>query len=64
MGYTAMTPQGRAGKRRRKGVGNPCRENGRTLIPQLPENNVVKLTTLFFCNASRPVENQIAKMTT
>ena len=22
------------------------------LIPQLPENNVVKLTTLFFCNAS------------
>ena len=28
MGYPAMTPQGRAGKRRRKGVGNPCRENG------------------------------------
>ena len=22
------------------------------LIPQLPENNVVKLTTLIFCNAS------------
>lgn len=22
------------------------------MIPQLPENNVVKLTTLFFCNAS------------
>ena len=52
MGYTAMTPQGRAGKRRRKGAGKPCRENGRTLIPQLPENNVVKLITLFFCNAS------------
>jgi len=52
MGYTAMTPQGRAGKRRRKGAGNPCRENGRTLISQLPENNVVKLTTLFFRNAS------------
>ena len=28
MGYTAMTPQGRAGKRRREGAGNPCRENG------------------------------------
>ena len=35
MGYPAMTPQGRAGKRRRKGAGNPCRENGRTLISQL-----------------------------
>ena len=23
-----MTPQGRAGKRRRKGAGKPCRENG------------------------------------
>ena len=32
MGYTAMTPQGRAGKRRQKGAGNPCRENGRTLM--------------------------------
>ena len=29
MVYPAMTPQGRAGKRRRKGVGNPCKENGR-----------------------------------
>ena len=28
MGYTAMTPQGRAGKRRRKGAGKPCGENG------------------------------------
>ena len=28
MGYPAKTPQGRAGKRRRKGAGNPCRENG------------------------------------
>lgn len=28
MGYPAMTPQGRAGKRRWKGVGSPCRENG------------------------------------
>ena len=28
MGYTAMTPQERAGKRRREGAGNPCRENG------------------------------------
>ena len=28
MGYPAMTPQGRAGKRRQKGAGNPCRENG------------------------------------
>ena len=28
MGYPAITPQGRAGKRRRKGAGNPCRENG------------------------------------
>ena len=35
MGYLAMTPQGRAGKRRRKGAGNLCRENGRTLISQL-----------------------------
>ena len=50
MGYTATTPQGRAGKRRWKGVGNPCRENGKTLIPQLPEINVVKLTTLIFRN--------------
>ena len=33
MGYPAMTPQGRAGKRRWKGVGSPCRENGvRTMI--------------------------------
>ena len=28
MGYPAITPQGRAGKRRRKGAGKPCRENG------------------------------------
>ena len=28
MGYPSMTPQGGAGKRRRKGAGNPCRENG------------------------------------
>ena len=28
MGYTAMTLRRRAGKRRRKGEGNPCRENG------------------------------------
>jgi len=28
MGYTAMTLRRRAGKRRRKGAGNPCRENG------------------------------------
>ena len=28
MGYPAMTPQGRAGKRRRKGAGNSCREYG------------------------------------
>ena len=35
MGYPAMTSQERAGKRRRKGAGNPCRENGRTLIFQL-----------------------------
>jgi len=28
MGYPAMTPQGRAGKRLWKGVGSPCRENG------------------------------------
>ena len=47
-----MTQRRKAGKRRRKGAGNPCGENGRTLIPQLPENNVVKLTTLFFRNDS------------
>ena len=35
MGYTVMTLRRRAGKRRRKGVGNPCRENGRMLISQL-----------------------------
>jgi hypothetical protein len=29
MGYPAMISQERAGKRRRKGAGNPCRENGR-----------------------------------
>ena len=28
MGYPVMTSQERAGKRRRKGAGNPCRENG------------------------------------
>jgi len=28
MGYPAMTSQERAGKRRREGAGNPCRENG------------------------------------
>ena len=28
MGYTAMTLRRRAGKRRWKGAGNPCRENG------------------------------------
>jgi len=28
VGYPAMTLQERAGKRRRKGAGNPCRENG------------------------------------
>ena len=33
MGYPAMTPQGRAGKRRRKGAGKPCRENGRMVNP-------------------------------
>ena len=52
MGYTAMTSQERAGKRRRKGAGNPCGENGKTLIPQLPEVNVVNLTTLIFRNVS------------
>ena len=35
MGYPAMTPQGRAGKRRRKGAGNPCRENGR-MVDTMP----------------------------
>ena len=35
MGYPAMTLKRRAGKRRRKGAGKPCRENGRTLISQL-----------------------------
>ena len=47
-----MTPQGRAGKRRWKGAGNPRRANGKTLIPQLPEVNVVNLTTLIFRNVS------------
>ena len=28
MGYPAMTPQGRAWKRRREGAGNLCGENG------------------------------------
>ena len=28
MGYPAMTSQERAEKRRRKGAGKPCRENG------------------------------------
>jgi hypothetical protein len=35
MGYPAMTLRRRAGKRRRKGAGKPCRENGKTLISQL-----------------------------
>lgn len=30
MEYPAMTPQERAGRRRRKGAGNPCGDNGRT----------------------------------
>ena len=30
MEYTAMTPYGRAGKRRREGAGSSCRENGWT----------------------------------
>jgi len=29
MGYTAMTPQGRAGKRRCEGAGSPFRKNGK-----------------------------------
>ena len=41
----------RAGKRRREGAGKPCRENGRTLIPQLPENNMVKMSTSFFVSS-------------
>jgi len=33
MGYPAMTLRRRAGKRRWKGAGTPCRENGvRTMI--------------------------------
>lgn len=28
------------------------------------KNDVVKMSTSFFRNASRPVENQVAKMTT
>ena len=33
MGYPAMTLRRRAGKRRRKGAGKPCRENGRMVDP-------------------------------
>ena len=49
----------RAGKRRRKGAGKPCRENGKTLILQLPEINVVKLTILVFRIAATPVGKRI-----
>ena len=52
MEYPAMTPQGRAGKRRWKGVGSPCRENGtqnlklrwyekpEPIVPILPWNSL------------------------
>ena len=40
MGYPAMTPQGRAGKRRRKVAESPCRENGRMLISQLRRKTI------------------------
>ena len=56
MGYPAMTLQGRAGKRRWKGVGSPCRENGtqnlksrwyekpEPVVPILPWNSFHKLS--------------------
>ena len=61
MGYTAKTSQERAGKRRWKGAGTPCGENGRTQIPQLLYENVVKLTTF----SSRDAEEiNVIKMIT
>ena len=43
MGYTAKTLRRRAGKRRRKGAGNPCRENGAPNInwSKWPDNSIL-----------------------
>ena len=49
MGYTAMTPQGRAGKRRRKGAGNPCRENGTSNLMCSKWAHEVILSGLYPC---------------
>ena len=40
-----MTPQGRAGKRRRKGAGKPCRENGTLNMPDIAAMPVGRKTT-------------------
>ena len=37
---------------------------GTEIYRPVTENQVVKMSTSFFRNASRPVENQVAKMTT
>ena len=59
MGYTAMTPQGRAGKRRRKGAGKPGRENGAPNInwSKWPTEKTDELTgrdsQIFACQLAR-----------
>jgi hypothetical protein len=55
MGYSAITLRRRAGKRRRKGAGNPCRENGRTLISQLRKKRCTQNEHIVFHNACHPV---------
>ena len=57
MGYSAMTPQGRAGKRRRKG-GRKAMQGERQDVdfPVAEKNDVVKLTTSFFRDANKRME--------
>lgn len=52
MGYPAMTPQGRAGKRRWKGVGSPCRENGTHKILLMPASMTAYWKCAFLFPAS------------
>ena len=49
MGYTAMTLRRRAGKRRRKGAGNPCRENGTSNLMCSKWAHEVILSGLYPC---------------
>ena len=60
MGYTAMTLRRRAGRRRRKG-GRKAMQGERQDVdfPVAEKNDVLKMSTSFFRNAARSVENQV-----